>query len=410
MPASSEAPKTPMGGFRVLDLSRILAGPYATMVLGDLGAEVIKIERPDGGDDTRAFLPPETAGISTYFLTVNRNKKSVTLDLSRHEGRDAFLTLAAEADVIVENYRTGVTQRLGIDYDAVRQVNPSIIYASISGYGRDGPAAMRPAVDPILQAESGLMTLTGEADGAPMRTGVSLVDVVAGLFAAQAISAALLHRQSSGEGQFLEVALYDSAVAMLANFSGNYLLAGSEPRRVGNGNQVAQPVGLFHAADGDFMLAVTSNRLFRRLAETVLRRPALADDPAFADTSARLRNGSRLIALMNEIFATGPVSQWLDRLSEAGIPAGRIQSVAEALDAPLTKARGLIENQQHTTLGTIPTLASPMRLAKTPVSVSTGAPLLGEHTETVLREIGGFDDTAIAALRAAGILGGEPEL
>ncbi len=252
------------------------------------------------------------------------------------------------------------------------------------------------------------MTLTGEPDGAPMRTGVSLVDVVAGLFAAQAITAALLHRQVSGEGQFLEVSLYDSAIAMLANFSGNYLLAGSEPRRVGNGNQVAQPVGLFHAADGDFMLAVTSNRLFRRLAEAVLRRPALADDPAFADTSARLNNSTRLIALMNDIFASGPLAQWLDRLAEAGIPAGRIQSVADALDAPLTKARGLITSQRHSSLGTIPTVASPMRLHKTPASVSTGAPLLGEHTETVLREIGGFDDGAIVALRSDGILGDKP--
>ncbi len=294
----------PYTGIRVLDLSRVLAGPYATLVLADLGAEVIKIENTLGGDDSRQFQPPVIHDISTYFLSVNRNKKSVAIDLKRDAGRQLFLELARQSDVVVENFRTGVVDRLGIDYESVTAINPDIIYCSISGYGRTGSHAMVPGYDPTTQAESGLMSMNGEPDGAPTRSGTSHVDMVTGMFAAQAISAALWHRQSGGGGQQVEVCLFDAALNMLINHSATHLLTGDNPSRVGNGTPVAQPSGVFKAQDGDLMITVGSDRLFQRFCDEVLEQPDLVANPDFASNPQRIVNAAQLGDLINGFCAT----------------------------------------------------------------------------------------------------------
>ena len=271
----------PYTGIRVLDLTRVLAGPYATLVLADLGADVIKIENTQGGDDSRQFQPPTVGDIATYFLSVNRNKKSVAIDLKRDAGRALFLTLAQQSDVVVENYRTGVVERLGIDYDSVKAVNPDVIYCSVSGYGRTGSKAMVAGYDPTSQAESGLMSMSGEPDGQPTRIGISHVDMMTGLFAAQAISAALWHRRSGGGGQRIETCLFDTALNMLINFGATQLLTGDNPSRSGNGSPVAHPSGVYRAQDGDFMITVASDRLFYNFCYDVMERPELVDDPDY---------------------------------------------------------------------------------------------------------------------------------
>ena len=398
------APRGPYAGVRVLDLSRVLAGPYATLVLGDLGAEVIKIESPHGGDDARHFLPPERDGVSAYFLSVNRNKKSVVIDLKAPGARELFLRLAAEADVVVENFRTGVVERLGIDYPAVRSVNPGIIYCSISGYGRTGSHAQVPGYDPTAQAESGLMSMSGDPHGPATRIGVSLVDMVAGLFAAQSISAALLHRRDSARGQHLEVSLFDTALNMLVNAGATYLVTGENPTRAGSGSQVARPSGLFRAADRELMITVASDQMFARLCREVLERSDLAEDPAFATNPQRIRNWPALETALQETFATRTLAQWMTRLRDAGVPAAAINTVAEALEAPLVDERGLIRPAPHSTLGPVPTLVSPMRLGLTPTVDPVAAPVLGEHTASVLTDVLGLDPERIAQLTSSGVV------
>ena len=394
----------PLDGIRVLDLTRVLSGPYCTLTLGDLGAEIIKIEEPTRGDDVRAMHISEIHGISTYFLGLNRNKKSVGIDIRTPEGRNVILDLARISDVVIENFRAGVMERHGLGYDTIAATNPKIVYCAISGYGRNGPDKDRPGYDPVVQAESGLMSLTGEPDRDPIRTGVSLIDIITGLFAGQAVLAALYEREQSGEGQFIDVPLFDCSVNMLSHAASAYLIDGKVMGRVGNSNENAMPVGIYHTTDGTFTLAMTSDRQFRRFCEEVLQQPALAKDPAFTDNTARVRNRVCLDGILAEAFASGPRGQWLERCAKAGIPAGPIRDIAEALTSPEVDGRNLITEASHTSAGRIPQIRSPLHFSRTTVITPVGAPLLGEHTDAVLRRLLGRDENDIEELRNAGAI------
>ena len=393
---------TALDGIRVLDFTRVLAGPYCTVLLGDLGAEIIKIENPEGGDDTRGFNVSPTLEFSTYFLAVNRNKKSIAIDIRTEAGGEAIRALAANADVVVENYRTGVMDRYGIGYEDLSAINPRIVFASVSAYGRDGPLKDRPGYDPIVQAESGFMSLTGEPDGEPMRTGVSIADMFTGMFAAQAITAALYVRDKIGRGQRIDVPLYDATVNMLHHASSAYLVDEVVTGRYGNGNILAQPVGLFMAGDGPIMIAMTNNRLFKRFCEEVLGRPEIMDDPRFADNAARVTHRDELINELNAVCGKDTRANWIAKMAAAGIPAGEVRDVGQALTSEETQAREMIVDQPHPRLGTVPGIRSPMMLSETPVRDPVAAPDLGADTDEVLREIAGYDADQIAAVKGEG--------
>jgi crotonobetainyl-CoA:carnitine CoA-transferase CaiB-like acyl-CoA transferase len=408
---TGETPRTlarPLSGVVVLDLSRVLAGPYCGLMLADMGADVIKIENPDGGDETRQFTEPSVDGISTYFLTVNRNKRSVALDLKAPAGKAAFLRLVGKADVVIENFRTGVMERLGLGYDVLRRERPGLIYCAISGYGRSGPNVSVPGYDPIAQAESGLMSMIGEPDGPPMRTGPSIVDLVTGLYAAQAVAAALRPAALAGEGRLIEVTLHETAMNMLANFAGAALIAGRSPTRSGNANQVAQPADVFEAADGPFMIAAVSEAQYRNLCTEVLSRPDLVTDARFRRNADRLRNVAALTAVLAGIFKTRPRAEWVRRIRAAGVPAGEVATVTEALTSDLVRARGSVREVKHRTLGSYKVLRTPARLADTEPVPPAGAPLLGEHTREVLIEMGGLSEPEVDRLIASGAAAAPP--
>ena len=403
VPATGKRPLAlPLAGVRVLDLTRVLAGPYCAMVLADMGADVIKIENPDGGDESRGFLQPDFHGHSTYFLTVNRNKRSVALDLKAEAGKAAFLKLVAQSDVVVENYRTGVMERLGLGWETLRGVQPGLVYAAISGYGRDGPNRDVPGFDPIAQAESGFMALNGEPDGSPMRTGPSLIDVITGLFTSQAISAALRHVALTGEGRLIEATLHETALNMLVNFAGSNLLAGLDPVRTGNRNQVAQPADLFDAMDGAFVLAAITDGQYRGLCRAI-GRPDLADDPRFVGKSARLDNAAPLRAILADVFRSMSRDDCVRRLREHDVPSGIVASVAEALSSELVQARGAVMEVAHPATGGYRALRGPARLHGSDPTPDRGAPLLGEHTREVLETIAGLTLDEIHALESTGV-------
>ena len=392
----------PLSGVTVLDLSRVLAGPYCGLMLADMGAEVIKIEHPEGGDDTRSFLHPNFHGISTYFLTVNRNKKSVALDLKAPAGKAAFLKLVERADVVVENYRTGVMERLGLGYETLKALRPSLIYCAISGYGRSGPNVDVPGYDPIAQAEGGLMSMIGEPDGRPMRVGPSVVDLVTGLYAAQAIAASLRHVALGGEGRLVELALHETAMNMLANHGGGYLLTGRNPTRTGNANQVAQPADVYEAKDGPFVMACITQAQFVALCNGVIDRPALLSDERFGTGAARLANVKALGDALAIVFATGSRDHWIARLRAAGVPAGAVATVAEALTSELVDARNAVREVVHRSAGPYQALLTPARLHDTQALPPQGAPELGEHTREVLTALGGLTSTEIDELIHSG--------
>ncbi len=331
-----------LDGIKVLDLSRVLAGPWCTQCLADLGADVLKIENPDGGDETRAWAPPAMADMAAYYTCANRSKRSLALDLKEAAARALVRDLAAVADVLVENFKLGDLERLGLGYDDLRAINPRLIYCSISGYGRTGPEAQRAGYDFVIQAESGLMSITGEAAGAPMKVGVAVSDLFAGLYASQAILAAVIDRGRTGLGQFIDVALFDCQMAALANVAANVLATGSRPRRFGNAHANIVPYELFDAADAPFVLAVGNDRQFRKLASTVLGRPELADDPRFATNTQRVKNREELRGILRECFATADRASWLKALDEASIPAGPIRTVDEALNSTQARERAVV--------------------------------------------------------------------
>ena len=388
-------------GVRILEFGQVLAAPYAGMILADLGAEVIKIE-PIGGDSSRTYIPPDVGGESPYYLSVNRNKRGVALDLKSDEGRVAALALAANADVVIENSRAGAMDRLGLGYEDMKGVNAGIIYCAVSGYGRTGPFANRAGYDPIMQAESGLMSMSGESDGPPVRVGISIVDMATGMFAAQAISAALYARRDGGEGQMIEANLFGTAANMLVNFGGQSLLTGDNPRRAGNGSQAAQPAGVYTSADGEFMLTIGNEAMYQRFCTHVLERPDLGTDPRFDTNRGRVDRRDELKVELNAVFAKRANKEWLERMLEHGIPAGEILSIKEALTSPMAEAVNLVGTAPHATLGDLPTLMPSYALSGTPVRDPVAAPLIGQHTREVLRDVAGFDTGRIEAMIVAG--------
>ena len=379
----------PLDGIRVLDLSRVLAGPWCTQTLADLGAEVWKIEEPTRGDDTRGWRPPEIGGESTYFLCCNRSKKSVAIDLRSEAGRETVKALAAQADVLVENYRLGALDRMGLGAEALCALNPRLIYCSVSGYGRTGPRAAEAGYDFVLQAESGLMAITGEPDGAPMKLGVAISDIVTGMNATQAILAALIARERTGRGQVLDIALFDSALALLANVGSGHLATGHAPGRLGNAHATVVPYQLFDTSDGVLALAIGNDSQFRTLCLRVIDRPDLADDPRFLTNRDRNLHREVLVPALAAVFAAAPTDHWIARLRAEGVPGGKVRSVPEALAAPEVAARGMVVEVADAVHGRLRLLGSPLKFSDTPVRAPVAPPRLGEHTEAVLATLSG---------------------
>ncbi|MFN4156585.1 MAG: CaiB/BaiF CoA transferase family protein [Paracoccaceae bacterium] len=397
--------KLPLDGIRVLDLTRVLAGPWMTMSLADLGAEVWKVENIKGGDDTRAWSVPNYKGISTYYLCANRGKHSIALDLKSPEGRQIVLDLAARADVVVENFRAGTVDRLGVGYEDVRKLNPGVIYCSISGYGQTGPDSGRPGYDFVMQAESGLMSITGEADGPPNRLGVAFTDVVAGMVATQSVLAALYQRRDGGEGQYIDVALLDSTLNLLINVGTGYLNAGVEPVRFGNAHPTVVPYQLFDTADGSFALAVGNDRMFVDFCEKVINRPDLARDPRYATSHQRALNREPLLTELAAALRRDTSRHWLDACLAAEVPAGPVKTVSEALNAPSVVERGLIQRLEHPELGGVSLIGPAHGIAAQKDSQPKAPPLLGEDTRDVLSRVLGLTDIQIDDLTASRVIG-----
>lgn len=399
---------------RVLDLSRVLAGPWAGQILADLGAEVIKIERPDTGDDTRHWGPPyikdadgNDSREAAYFQCANRNKQSLTLDFTQPEGQRLVRELAAQCDVVLENFKVGGLAAYGLDYESLKAVNPRLIYCSITGFGQDGPYAKRAGYDFMIQGLGGLMSLTGKPDGedgaGPMKVGVALTDILTGLYATVAVLAALNAREQSGQGQYIDVALLDVQVACLANQAMNYLATGSAPKRLGNAHPNIVPYQDFPTADGDFILAVGNDGQFRKFCE-VAGLPALPDDPRFSTNKARVANRAELIPLLRQATVFKSTAEWVALLEAAGVPCGPINDLAQVFADPQVLARGLRVDMANGMGSTTPQVASPLRLSATPVDYRLAPPLLGEHTEELLQSLLGLDAEQIANLRRTAVI------
>lgn len=396
-----------LDGIRVLDLSRILAGPWATQMLGDFGAEIIKVERPGEGDDTRRWGPPFVAGPdspSAYFLTANRNKRSIAVDFTSADGQALIRDLALKSDVLVENYKVGGLAKYGLDYDSLAALNPRLIYCSITGFGQDGPYAQRLGYDFLIQGMSGLMSVTGDPAGGPAKAGVALADIITGLYAGNAILAALHHRERTGQGQRIDVALLDCMLAAMANQALNVLVSGRDPRRMGNGHPSIVPYDTFPVSDGHINLAVGNDRQFQRLC-AVLGVADLGSDERFATNRARVANRVELTRLLSDRLTTRPGAHWLAALEEADVPAGPINSLSAAFADPQVVHRGLALTLPHAAAGTVPGVANPVKFSHTPNVDSTAPPDLGADTGSVLAGLLGLDGDQIAALKAAGVVG-----
>lgn len=399
---------------RVLDLSRVLAGPWSGQILADLGADVIKVERPGSGDDTRAWGPPflkdaqgENTSEAAYYLSANRNKRSVTIDFTQPEGQRLVRELAARSDIVIENFKVGGLAAYGLDYQSLKAVNPKLIYCSITGFGQTCPYAKRAGYDFMIQGLGGLMSLTGRPDGeegaGPVKVGVALTDILTGLYSTVAILAALAHRDQAGVGQHIDMALLDVQVACLANQAMNYLTTGNPPRRLGNAHPNIVPYQDFPTADGDFILTVGNDGQFRKFAE-VAGQPQWADDPRFATNKQRVANRAELIPLIRQATVFKTTAEWVQQLEAAGVPCGPINDLAQMFQDPQVVARGLAVILPHALAGSVPQVASPIRLSETPVEYRHAPPLLGEHTEVVLADVLGLDGGSLQRLRDAGVL------
>lgn len=398
---------------RVLDLSRVLAGPWCTQILADLGADVIKIERPGSGDDTRQWGPPFASvdgggnEESLYFLATNRGKRSMTLDLSDSRGQKVVHELAAHCDVVVENFKVGALARYGLDYETLKGINPSLVYCSITGFGQTGPYADRAGYDFMIQAMGGLMSVTGEAEDVagtnPQKVGVAIADLVTGLYSANAIQTALIHRERTGQGQYIDMALLDCQVAILANQAMTYLAAGQTPVRMGNAHPNIVPYQVFETQDGHIILAVGNDGQFRRFCE-LADQPHLAQDPRFVANRGRVKHRAQLIEALALLMKRKNTDDWLNLLEPEGIPCGRINSIDETLNDPQVVHRQMRTQALHSSLGQINLLGSPLKLSETPGEVRRAPPVLGEDTDQVLREVLGYEDSAISALQADGVV------
>ena len=391
----------PLDGIRVLDLTRVLAGPYCTMFLGDLGAEVVKVEQPGVGDDTRGWGPPFTGGESAYFLCVNRNKKSVTIDLKSKEGVALLRRLAERADVLIENFRPGTMERLGLGEKELRAINPKLIYASLSGFGANGPMSDAPGYDLIVQAWGGLMSITGPADGEPSKVGVAIIDLVAGLMLGKSIAAALFAREKLGVGQKIDTSLLEAEVACLINVGSNYLVEGSIPRRWGNAHPSIVPYQSFKTADGYLVIGVASEGIWRRFCQAI-GRAEWADDPRFEKNSNRVENRSLLIGLLGEIFLGRSTDEWLKLLNSAEVPCAPVQTVDQVFKAPQVLHREMLVQVEHPRAGTVRMAGIPVKFSVTPASVRLPPPLLGQHTEEVLASWLGMGSEEINELKKRG--------
>ncbi|MEE5040888.1 CaiB/BaiF CoA-transferase family protein [Pseudomonas alliivorans] len=399
---------------RVLDLSRVLAGPWAGQILADLGADVIKVERPVCGDDTRSWGPPflkDEVGQNTteaaYYLSANRNKQSVTIDFTRPEGQQLVRELVAKSDIVIENFKVGGLAAYGLDYASLKAVNPKLIYCSITGFGQTGPYARRAGYDFMIQGLGGLMSLTGRPDGdegaGPVKVGVALTDILTGLYSTTAILAALAHRDQSGTGQHIDMALLDVQVACLANQAMNYLTTGVAPKRLGNAHPNIVPYQDFPTADGDFILTVGNDSQFRKFAE-VAGQSQWATDPRFLTNKLRVANRGELIPLIRQATVFKTTAQWVDELEAAGVPCGPVNDLAQVFADPQVLARGLAIELPHTLGGRVAQVASPIRLSETPVEYRRAPPLLGEHTSEVLQALLGMSEGEVVALKGAGVL------
>ena len=395
----------PLEGILILDLTRILAGPYCTMMLGDLGADVIKVERPGRGDDSRSWGPPFVGepygpypGEAAYFLATNRNKRSITTNLKAPEGLEIVRRLALVSDVLVENFRGGTLEGMGLGYEDLRTLNPRLVYCSISGYGRTGPYADRPGYDFIIQAEGGMMGITGPAEGQPYRVGIPIVDITTGMFASTAVLAALRARDLTGEGQYVDMSLLDSQVAVLTNVASNYLVGGQGPRRLGNAHPNITPYEAFRARDKWFALAAGNERQWAILC-SVIERPDLKDDPRFANNSSRVANRAALREVLDVAFSVRDAAEWLAEFREAGLPCGPINTVPEVFQHPQAEARGLVQAAEHPTAGTVQFPGFPYKFSGTPAAIRRPPPRLGEHTEEVLRDLLDYTAEEISAFR-----------
>jgi formyl-CoA transferase len=403
--------KAALDGIRVLDLTRVLAGPWCAQNLADLGAEVIKVERPGAGDDTRSWGPPflrrrdgEETPDAAYYLAANRGKKSVAIDISTPAGQKAIRELAAISDVVLENYKVGQLKKYGLDYPSLRSVNPRLVYCSITGFGQTGPWAHRAGYDFIIQGAGGMMSVTGEADdqpgGGPQKVGVAVADLMTGMYSTQAVLAALFYRERSGEGQYIDMALLDVQVAMLANMNTNFLVSGKVPRRWGNAHPNLVPYQTFKASDGWIIVAAGNDEQYRRLCE-VGERIDLFTDPRFRRMRDRITNRDALVPLLAEMIATRPSERWIKDLEATGVPCGAINDLAQVFANPQVASRGLRVDIEREDSGPIPLVGSPMRLSETPVQYTLPPPRLGEHTAQVLGELLGYDADQIAAISKA---------
>lgn len=392
-----------LDGLVVVDLTRVLAGPLATMLLGDMGADVIKVERPGSGDDTRAWGPPFIGTESAYYLGVNRNKRSLTLDFAREEGRAVLRDLIRRADVVIDNFKLGTLERWGLDDAWFEAEAPQAVRCTISGYGSTGPKAGAPGYDFILQAETGLMSITGEPTGASMKLGVAIVDICTGLLATISITSALHARTASGQGQKTEVSLHDTGLLMLANVAANHLASGEVPGRYGNGHPNIVPYRTFRAKDGELAIAVGNDGQFRKLAE-LLDRPEWADDTRFARNRDRVNHREEIDALIQDAIADRTRTEWIAALDAVGIPSGPINNVAEALASPQTRGREMVTEVDHPLAGMIKMLGLPIRFDGTPASIDRPPPTLGEHTDEILMNLLGMSDKSVTGLRSAGIV------
>jgi crotonobetainyl-CoA:carnitine CoA-transferase CaiB-like acyl-CoA transferase len=391
---------TPLQGLTVLDLTRVLSGPYCSMILADMGARVIKIEQPGKGDDTRGWGPPFIEGESAYFLSINRNKESLTLDFKSPEGRAVLDRLLAKADVLVENFRPGTLGKLGLGYDTLKAKHPRLIYCSISGFGQTGPRQHEAGYDAVMQAEGGLMSITGSAEGPPYRLGVAIADIVSGMFAAQGITLALLARERTGRGQEVDIAMLDSVVALLTYQAGIYFANNAAPPRLGNRHPTIVPYETFRASDGEFVLAVGNDEQWKRFCGVA----GLDGDVRFATNRLRVVNYDELKPILDQRLRSRTRAHWMAQLNAAAVPCGSVRDLKEVFADPQLIARAMIAELQHPKAGTLNVLGTPLKLSDTPGAVRTAPPTLGEHTESVLTQDLGLTSSEVASLRAKGVV------